>query len=451
MLSAPQLGSYLRSYAKHFNLYKNVQFGKTVTRIEKSTVSSKWELTFADQPDECMSFDKVVWATGDFLKPKSIVLEGQDQFAGRVIHSQDVRNLDEFKGQNVIVLGVGNTAADIAANLVGIAKEVYISHRRGTRITSRFGGDGMPSDLKLTHTIEAILWWIEAYLPSIHGKIMDGALDSNFKDNWGENKAEWGFAEAPSTGDGFHTIVCSENLIPLIKEGKVASTKGIKRIVGPNTVEMDDGLVIDNVGAIIACIGYLNEMEILSQALTFAKTPEDASPFPNLYMGIFPPEHANSLALISHVHLKGPQIPGRELMAMAVGQIWAGNSSLPSRLAMDTWVCQHQDRLRKRITQAPSLHRGEIIAREWMHFVHHAAGTGLKDNIGWNLNAWKLWWSDAELYKALAHGASTPHAYRLFETGKRAVWSDARQAILNVNAEIDRLRQAAKLTNKKMA
>jgi dimethylaniline monooxygenase (N-oxide forming) len=189
------------------------------------------------------------------------------------MHSQDVRNLEDFKGQNVIVLGIGNTARDVTISLVHHAKKVYIAHRRGTKIFKRTGADGLPTDLMITPTIAAIMWWIEAHLPSIFGKIMDSAMDGNFKENWGENEAAWGFAQSPSIGDGFHIIVCNDELIPLIKEGKVTSTQGIKRILGPNEVEMNDGLVIDDVDAIITCTGYSDDMGMLSDALTFVDSP----------------------------------------------------------------------------------------------------------------------------------------------------------------------------------
>jgi dimethylaniline monooxygenase (N-oxide forming) len=81
-------------------------------------------------------------------------------------------------------------------------------------------------------------------------------------------------------------------------------------------------------------------------------------------------------------------------------------------------------------------------------YVHDAAGTGLYDTIGWSWKAWKLWWPDPELYMALAHGSATAHGFRLFENGKRAVWKDARQAILDVNAEVKRLKEVAEKKKK---
>jgi dimethylaniline monooxygenase (N-oxide forming) len=443
-MSSSELGAYLVSYARHFNLYPNIEFGKKVIHFGKSKGTSEWHLTFQDEPDAPKVFDKVVWATGGFLKPKSVAFGDQDQFAGRIIHSQEVRNLEDFKGQNVIVLGLGNTAGDIAINLTSHAQSVFLSHRRGTKILKMSGANGLPTDLMLTRTVAGVMGWVEAYFPWLFGKLLDSAAESNFKENWGENKAEWGFAPSPSIGEGFHTIMCNDDLIPLVKEGKIISTRGIKRIAGPKAVELEDGSVIDNIDAIIACIGYTSDLGMLSEAFTVVDAPGDAAPLPNLYMGIFPPDHSDSVAIMSNVHLNGPQMPGRELTAMAVAQIWVGNSSLPSRPAMDAWVRKHQAWLWKRIERAPGLHRGDVLAIEWMKFVHDAAGTAIYEYIGWSWKAWKLWWTDSELYKALAHGPATPHANRLFETGKRPAWEGARQAVLDVNDEAKELRNATK-------
>jgi len=43
-------------------------------------------------------------ATGGFLHPKQVVFEGQDQFTSRIVHSQDVSDMAEFKDQKVIIL-----------------------------------------------------------------------------------------------------------------------------------------------------------------------------------------------------------------------------------------------------------------------------------------------------------------------------------------------------------
>lgn len=94
------LGLYFQSFAKHFNLYENIEFGKTVISVEKSSGPTKWLLRLAGEK-EPRPVDKIVWATGGFLHPRPVKFEGQEQFTGRILHSQDVRNLAKFKNKNV--------------------------------------------------------------------------------------------------------------------------------------------------------------------------------------------------------------------------------------------------------------------------------------------------------------------------------------------------------------
>ena len=132
-------------------------------------------MTLADE-DAPRSFDKVVWATGVFLRPKRVNFEGQALFKGRIIHSQDVRDLADFKDQNVIVLGIGNTAGDVAINVQPHAKNVYISHRRAATIFRRTDPEGVPEDIRGTATLITILWWIETYVPWLFAKVMVRSL-----------------------------------------------------------------------------------------------------------------------------------------------------------------------------------------------------------------------------------------------------------------------------------
>ena len=41
---------------------------------------------------------------------------------------------DSFAGQNVLIVGLGSTAADTACELVGHANKIYLSHRRGNHV-----------------------------------------------------------------------------------------------------------------------------------------------------------------------------------------------------------------------------------------------------------------------------------------------------------------------------
>jgi dimethylaniline monooxygenase (N-oxide forming) len=62
------------------------------------------------------------------------VLDGRSLFKGELIHAQQFKKPSKFKGKAVVVLGIGNNAADIATALVGHASKIYLAHRGGTNL-----------------------------------------------------------------------------------------------------------------------------------------------------------------------------------------------------------------------------------------------------------------------------------------------------------------------------
>ncbi|EPB70374.1 Flavin-binding monooxygenase-like protein [Ancylostoma ceylanicum] len=87
-----------------------------------------------------------------------------EKFKGRIMHAYDFRDTKGFEGKNVFLLGIGNSALDIAVDLAKIAKsvsslarnlvrvvnsrkfQVTISTRRGTWIFNKVAAGGMPYD-----------------------------------------------------------------------------------------------------------------------------------------------------------------------------------------------------------------------------------------------------------------------------------------------------------------
>ncbi len=71
----------------------------------------------------------IVMATGGTRIPIVPTWEGQAAFRGRVLHSSEFRRADEFAGQRVLVVGCGNSAAEIASRLSAHASAVICAVR----------------------------------------------------------------------------------------------------------------------------------------------------------------------------------------------------------------------------------------------------------------------------------------------------------------------------------
>ena len=79
----------------------------------------------------------VVVATGIVSNPYVPDIEGRDRFPGRILHSVIYRRPDDFIGQRVLVVGAGNSAGEIAADLAGAGVRVAIAVRSGARVVPR--------------------------------------------------------------------------------------------------------------------------------------------------------------------------------------------------------------------------------------------------------------------------------------------------------------------------
>jgi hypothetical protein len=67
----------------------------------------------------------VVSATGTWSAPNAPRLPGDDSFAGRILHSASYRSPDSFAGQRVVVVGGGNSGAQIVADLCAHANVTW--------------------------------------------------------------------------------------------------------------------------------------------------------------------------------------------------------------------------------------------------------------------------------------------------------------------------------------
>jgi putative flavoprotein involved in K+ transport len=136
--SRDQVRAYLREYARRMHL--DVRTGIEVDRIERER--DTWQLVTGDG---VIAADRVVVATGNCTLPDRPDWPGR--FPGEIVHSVDYRNPEPYVGRRVLVVGGGNSGAEIAVDLVeGGAAEVMLSVRSVPSIVRR-DTFGVPSQL----------------------------------------------------------------------------------------------------------------------------------------------------------------------------------------------------------------------------------------------------------------------------------------------------------------
>jgi putative flavoprotein involved in K+ transport len=112
-LSRDQVVEYLQEYARHLGL--RVVTGASVRKIRPSEpAGSGWIVETAAGPWQCRA---VVIATGQYRRPLIPAWPGRDLYTGRLDHSVAYANAAPYAGQRVLVVGAGNSGAEIATDL----------------------------------------------------------------------------------------------------------------------------------------------------------------------------------------------------------------------------------------------------------------------------------------------------------------------------------------------
>ena len=123
--------AYLRRYAATFEL--PIRTGAEVSRAER--VSGGWKI--ATSAGDELRARAVVVATGIAANPVVPVVQNRGQFRGRVRHSIEYRNPADAKGRRILVVGAGNSAGEIAAELSRAGAKVTLAVRNGAHIVPR--------------------------------------------------------------------------------------------------------------------------------------------------------------------------------------------------------------------------------------------------------------------------------------------------------------------------
>lgn len=128
--SRQQVVDYLEAYAAA--LKTPPRFGVRATAVRRD--GARWQV---ETPVEDFGADMVVIATGNTRVPDRPTWPGMDQYGGRLLHSADYRSGADFAGQRVLVVGFGNSAAEIAIDLCEHGAQPTLSVRGPVNVLPR--------------------------------------------------------------------------------------------------------------------------------------------------------------------------------------------------------------------------------------------------------------------------------------------------------------------------
>lgn len=131
--------AYLQSYAAEFELFP--EFGITANRIERGPLG--WQVATSVGEIDASA---VVVASGFSHTPWVPDWPGRELFSGTFLHASSYREPSSLRGRRVLVVGAGNSAADLVVDLAAVADEVIMAVRTPPNIVPR-ASFGLPSQL----------------------------------------------------------------------------------------------------------------------------------------------------------------------------------------------------------------------------------------------------------------------------------------------------------------
>jgi cation diffusion facilitator CzcD-associated flavoprotein CzcO len=268
-----QVLAYLERYADHFGLREHIWFGTEVTRVAP-TGDGQWDVTISGArgggADRTQRYAAVVVANGHNWSPKLPTYEGQDEYAGEIIHASAYKDPAQLRGKRVLVVGAGNTGCDIAVDAAQQAARCWHSSRRGYWYAPKFAY-GRPADQvnDLVAAFRLPLWLRQRLLQRTLRRVV-GDLT-----RLGLPKPDHKLLET-------HPIANSQ-LVYYLGHGSITPVPDVARFTR-NTVELADGRVIEP-DLVVLATGYLPQFEFLSPELLNT----DADGRPRLFLHTFAP------------------------------------------------------------------------------------------------------------------------------------------------------------------
>jgi putative flavoprotein involved in K+ transport len=230
---------YFRVYVDAHGL--DVRTNIRVTRIDRD--GDGWLLDTAGGPIRAAT---VIVATGYNGAPFVPDWPGRGAFTGELIHSSEYRNPETYRGRDVLVVGAGNSGAEIAHDLAdGGAKRSRLSVRTPPQIVRRATA-GVPAQLLGMAIRKMPPDWVDPFT-KWQRKVAIPDLSAQ-----GLPRPEHGVRTAfITTGT---TPILDVGIVSAVKHGRVEVVAAVEGFEGPEVILADGSRIQPD--ALIAATGF---------------------------------------------------------------------------------------------------------------------------------------------------------------------------------------------------
>ncbi len=329
-----QIARYFDDYVEHFGLRERITFNTSVEHARPLSEGG-WEVTIAPgRPSEgggeagggepgggngaggagggleTRRYDALLVANGHHWNPRWPEPPIPGSFDGEQIHAHDYKQPSQLAGRRVVVVGMGNSAMDIAVDASYHALSTTLVARRGVHVVPKYIL-GRPLDAGVRPSRMPFPWLLRGM--QLLTRVTVGPMD------------RYGLPRPTHRLGQAHPTV-SSRILDRLAHGAIAVKPEIAHLAG-DKVRYADGSE-ERADLIVYCTGYKITFPFLDEQLIAA--PENRLV---LYKRVFSPEHPG-LYFVGFVQPWGAIMPIAEVQGRLVAEHLMGDYALPSPAQM---------------------------------------------------------------------------------------------------------------------
>jgi dimethylaniline monooxygenase (N-oxide forming) len=323
------IARYFDAYVDHYGFRHRITFE---TRVERAEPRAGGGWRIALDTGETREYDVLLVANGHHWDPRwpEPSFPGGEDFAGVQIHSHQYLGDDPgfFRDKSVVVLGMGNSAMDIAVEASFTARATYLSARRGAYVIPKYLF-GRPLDQYAAST----------KIPfAVRRKVMETLLRIQVGDmeRYGLPKPDHRFGEAHPT--------VSDDALSRIAHGEITPKPTIERLT-ERTVVFADGSEVET-DVVVYCTGY---------KVTFPFFDEDVISAPDndlpLFRRVFHPDRRD-VFFIGLLQPLGAIMPLAQVQSEWVADHLAGRYALPPEHELRADMAAEREKMFRRYVRS---------------------------------------------------------------------------------------------------
>jgi dimethylaniline monooxygenase (N-oxide forming) len=330
-----QIAEYFDRFVDHFGFRDRIQFQTEVTAVVP-TGDGEWDVTLRRRGARRRTtrrYHSVLVANGhhwDARWPEP-AFPGADTFTGEQTHAHHYKTFDDYAGKRVLVLGIGNSACDIAVETSKVSERTFLAMRRGAHVVPKYLF-GIPTDHLTTSPLARMSYGpIQRGISALILRLARGDVTK-----YGLPKPDHKLGQAHPT--------VSDDLLVRLGHGDITVKPNIERLNG-DTVQFVDGSR-EQIDVIIYCTGYKITFPFLDPSLIEAHDNEIS-----LFHRVVDPEHPG-LYFVGLVQPLGAIMPLAEAQSEWVADLLEGRATLPSAPEMRREIDAYYRALRRRYVRS---------------------------------------------------------------------------------------------------